>query len=482
MNTRSIRFRLIAWHAALLGGIFLLLAVSIYIGVKLHLEKNLSDIHVRWARQIGLSLVAKMGISGEAVVIDEIKGRFAPEANRRFIRVSRPDKSIMYVSGIPQDQSFDPSRVPLPRSLVSKPTTHKIPVSNGHTLLVVALPMDAIGGTYQVESGTPLDSVQDFLHQLLFWMALSLPVLVGLSVVGGHHLLNQALAPVEKTCRTAEQITLQNLSQRLPVTASGDELERLATALNLMIARLEDAFRHNRRFMADASHEMRTPLTVIRGELESLAQHPEAPQDIKSSLGNILEEAEALAGIVENLFAIARFDGGEVQAKWTNFDFAKLVVGTAEQMLLLAEDKQITITWDAATPVMVQGDSARMKQVVVNLLDNAIKYTQPGGSIQISVRGDERNAILEVVDNGMGIPLKDQPYIFERFYRVDKARTRELGGAGLGLAIVKSICAAHGGTVEVHSSEGHGSRFKVELPIIAVSSPESSKHLSQVPI
>src|SRR4051812_36443014 len=225
MNTRSIRFRLIAWHAALLGAIFLLLAVSIYFGVKLHLEKNLSDIHLRWARQIGLSLASGIGITGEAVVIEEIKGRFAPEANRRFIRVTRPDKSLMYTSGPPHDQSFDPASIPVLQSPVSKPLTRKVSLANGRTLLVVALPMQALGGTYQVESGTLLDTVQDFLHQLLFWMALALPVLVALSVLGGHLLINQALAPVEKTCRTAEQITLQNLSQRLPVSASGDELE-----------------------------------------------------------------------------------------------------------------------------------------------------------------------------------------------------------------------------------------------------------------
>jgi heavy metal sensor kinase len=470
MNTRSIRFRLIAWHAALLGIIFLLLAVSIYIGVKLHLEKNLGHSHLRWARQIGLSLASRLGGSGEPLVIEEIKARFAPEANRRFIRVTRPDKSVMYISGVPQDESFNPVDVPLLQNVVSKPFTRKIPLANGRTLLVVALPMEALGETYLVESGTPLDNVEDFLHQLLFWMALSFPILVGLSVVGGHHLINQALAPVEKTCRTAEQITLQNLSQRLPVTASGDELERLATALNLMIARLDDAFRHNRRFMADASHEMRTPLTVIRGELESLTQHPRAPREIREALGSLLEEAESLAGIVENLFAIARFDGGEVQAKWTQFDMAKLAVNTAEQMLLLAEDKQISITWNAPGPVLVEGDSPRIKQVVVNLLDNAIKYTQPGGAIRLSVWNDEKHAILEVADNGMGVPLKDQAHIFERFYRVDKARSRELGGAGLGLAIVKSICAAHGGTVQVQSTEGQGSCFKVALPLISVSS------------
>ncbi len=232
-----------------------------------------------------------------------------------------------------------------------------------------------------------------------------------------------------------------------------------------MIARLDDAFEYNRRFIADASHELRTPLTIMRGELESIVEQTELTPEVQRTAASVLEEVERLARIVEGLFAISRLDAGEAQKESVPFDLGKLAASTAEQMCLLAEDKGITITAGTAEKVVVNGDRARVKQVVVNLLDNAVKYTAPGGKVNLRVSGQDGKAVLEVEDNGMGIPAEAQAHIFERFFRVEQARSRESGGAGLGLSIVKSICAAHGGQVTVQSSEGKGSCFRVELPL-----------------
>jgi heavy metal sensor kinase len=282
---------------------------------------------------------------------------------------------------------------------------------------------------------------------------------------GGSFLVQRALAPVDKISRSAEQISLHNLKERLPIAKTGDELERLSISLNHMIARLEDAFQHNRRFIADASHELRTPLTIIRGELESIVEGAYFASEVQVTAASILEEVERLARIVEGLFAISRLDAGEAQKEMVRFDLAKLATSTAEQMCLLAEDKDISISCNAPAEVMVQGDRPRLKQVIVNLLDNAIKYTPAGGKIRMSILACDDEAILEVEDNGIGIPTEAHPRIFERFFRVDQARSREMGGAGLGLSIVKSICTAHGGHVDFQSTEGKGSRFKVELPL-----------------
>jgi heavy metal sensor kinase len=285
------------------------------------------------------------------------------------------------------------------------------------------------------------------------------------AIGGGSYLIRKALAPVERIARSAEQITLHNLKDRLPIAQTGDELERLSISLNHMIARLEDALQYNRRFIADASHELRTPLTIMRGELESMVAGAVAASEIDVKAASILEEVERLTRIVEGLFAVSRLDAGEAQKECVQFDLAKLVTTTADQMCLLAEDKGISIASNAPREVAIAGDRARMKQVVVNLLDNAIKYTQSGGAIRLSVTACGDKAVLEVEDNGMGIPEEARPHIFERFFRVDKARSREMGGAGLGLSIVKSICTAHGGQVDFQSREGAGSRFKVELPL-----------------
>jgi heavy metal sensor kinase len=303
-----------------------------------------------------------------------------------------------------------------------------------------------------------------------------LPIVALVAIGGGAFLVKRALLPVDKIVASAERISSQNLSERLPIARTGDELERLSIALNHMVDRLDQAFQYSRRFVADASHELRTPLTVLRGEIESLVQEAELPSDWRERLGSTLEEVERLARIVEGLFAISRLDAGEAQAEWVRFDLAQLAASTADQMYLLAEDKHIGLTCAASQGAWVTGDRSRLRQVVVNLLDNAIKYTPEGGAVTVTVKALDSNAVLEVTDNGVGIPPEALPRIFDRFYRVDKARSRELGGAGLGLSIVKSICAAHHGRVEASSAPGQGSRFRVELPLAEPSANNQKTH------
>jgi heavy metal sensor kinase len=295
-------------------------------------------------------------------------------------------------------------------------------------------------------------------------LAVGLPVTVSIAVAGGFALVRRALKPVERIAHDAEAITQHNLSQRLPVMQTGDELERLSLSLNHMIGRLEDAIQSSKRFVADASHELRTPLTVLRGELEGLALDEQLKLRTRESLGSMLEEVDRLAEIVEGLLALSRLDAGEGQAESVRFDLFELAAITADQMGLLAEDKNITLIREGEREITVEGDRARLKQVVVNLLDNAIKYTPDGGSVRLRITREDGHAVLDVVDSGVGIPPEALPHVFKRFYRVDNARSREQGGAGLGLSIVKSICAAHRVTVEVDSLPGRGSRFRLRFP------------------
>jgi heavy metal sensor kinase len=280
--------------------------------------------------------------------------------------------------------------------------------------------------------------------------------------------MRHALKPVDELTQSAEQITSRNLSRRLPVADTGDEIERLSVALNRMIARLDESFQYIQRFTADASHELRTPLTVLRGELEDIAQRPRQlglDSEARDTIGSLLEETERLSRIVESFLAISRLDAGEAQMERVNFDLAELTATTTEQMRLLADDKNVSLVCETKGVVEVEGDRARLKQVVVNLLDNAIKYTQEGGEARVRVRSENAHALLEVTDTGIGVPAEALRRLFDRFYRVDKARSRQMGGVGLGLAIVKSIVTAHGGQVTVESDEGHGSRFCVALPL-----------------
>jgi len=303
------------------------------------------------------------------------------------------------------------------------------------------------------------------LNHVFSQLALGLPLAVGIITFGGYWLVNRALRPVERITHAAEQITQLNLSDRLPVTNTGDELERLSLALNRMIARLDDAFQNSKRFVADASHDLRTPLTILRGELESLVEDPQQDEELHGRLAGLLEEAIHLTKIVNQLFTLTQLDSGQSRADWRRFDLAELARTTADQMSLLAEDKGIALACTADQPAFVLGDRSRIKQVIVNLLDNAIKYTPAQGRVQVRVSGINGCAVLEVEDSGIGIPPDALPHVFERFYRVDKTRSAEAESAGLGLAIVKSICTAHRAKVEADSVPNQGSRFTVKLPL-----------------
>lgn len=465
MNTRSLGFRLVVWYAGLLTGVFVLSGVLRYVDLKRSLEREWADLQFHRARRIAQALVAKVAQTGERYVIDEINARYAPEINNRFLRVTRGDGSVMYASGVPEDASFDPTHVPILKLPLTREFTRKEQLPGDNELLIAAVPYGQGTGQVVVEAGVSTRAIHTVVKELLTTLAFGLPVVVAVAIGGGYLLVRRALAPVDKMARSAEQITLHNLSERLPIAPTGDELERLSVSLNHMITRLDESFQQTRRFIADASHELRTPLTIMRGELETIVQQPRLEAGLRESAGSVLEEVERLAKIVESLFALSRLDAGEAQTEWVKFDLADLAATTTEQMCLLAEDKGIAVTCSAPRPVLVEGDRARLKQVVVNLLDNAIKYTPRGGSVSLTVGSTNGKALLEVADNGIGIPVDALPHVFERFFRVDQARSREMGGAGIGLSIVKAICAAHRGQVEVQSTEGRGSRFEVILPL-----------------
>jgi len=465
MNARSLSVRLVGWYAGVLTAVFVLLALLTFLLLRHYLEANLLDIQARRARQIAGTLVAHARRDGEEAMRNEVENLYSPEINDRFIRITRADGEVVYVSGAPRNERFDPAIVPPLAGEVSQGSSRKVRLAGG-SLLIAAVAAEGGDGTrYRVEVGTSGAPVEDTLAQVIVMLAVGLPLAVAVAVVGGFVLVQRALEPVERMAVKAEEITQHNLSERLPVVRSGDELERLSVSLNHMISRLEDALRGSKQFVADASHELRTPLTVMRGELESLAQDERLAADAREALGSVLEEVERLAEIVEGLFALSRLDAGEAGGEWQRFDLAELAATTAEQMSLLATDKDIRVDCDPARGVTVRGDRARLKQVIVNLLDNAIKYTPCGGRIALSVRREGPDAVLEVTDTGVGIPADALPHVFKRFYRVDGSRSREQGGAGLGLSIVKSICAAHGAEVEVQSALGRGSTFRVRAPL-----------------
>lgn len=465
MNVRSIRFRLSAWYAALLGGLLILFGGFTYFTLAQFLESNMRETLSQEAQTIGQALLQNISKTGEAYVANEIEEHFAPRITNHFLRVTRNDGSVLYQSGRPMDGSFDPAHVAAAQ-VEAPPSWREESMAGDTGLVVYSMPyVDPEGRRYVIQTGTSHEQVGQVLRGLLLSLAIAFPLIVGISIGGGYLLMRNALNPLDQIANTAERITSRSLNERVPEVTTGDELEKLALSLNRMMARLEESFHQIHRFSADASHEIRTPLAIIRGELEAGLETPGLLPELRETIDSALEEAERLSRIVEQLLEMTRLEAGETLVELTRFNLAEMTKSTVEQMRLLAEEKQIALRFEGTLPLHVLGDPLRVKQIVVNLVDNAIKYTAPGGSVSVSSFPVDGRAILEVVDTGIGIPEDALPHVFERFYRVNEDRSRQLGGTGLGLAIVKSICTVFGGTVTVKSAAGAGTAFRVELPM-----------------
>jgi heavy metal sensor kinase len=461
MNSRSITFRLVAWHA----GIALLVCAGFglytYFGLSYFLRLAQTDTVERRAREVAAILAAHVGREGEPFTIDLIKTSYAPENNDRFIRVLRPDGTLLYVSGEPTDNAFDPAAVPLLSAVPGAGASRPMMLGN---LLLVQTSAVVNGRRYLVDCGGSKLADDRVLRGFLEMLGFGVPVILLVVVTGGAVLVRQALRPVRRIIDGAKAITSSNLGQRLPVTATSDEIEHLSVVLNQMIGRLEEAFQHSQRFSADASHELRTPLTIMRIELESISQDPLLDTATREKVGSILEETERLGKMVEGLLAISRLETGEAVINVSRFELSALVAATAEQIALLAEEKNITVRCKASVPVEIIGDRFRIQQVIVNLLDNAIKYSPAGGAILLETRALGAEAVLEVLDGGPGIPPEALSLVFERFFRADSVRTHTVNGTGLGLSLVRSICQAHGGTVQAANRAEGGCRISVCLP------------------
>jgi heavy metal sensor kinase len=472
LNIHSLRFRLTAWYAGLLLGALLLFGVSVYLGLARYLDWMLQDALSSECRTIGTKLLSQFPGKTSDWLKTEIDEAYAPEVNSRFIRVDRQGTGLVYLSGAPKDGSFEPSQILSPPGDSSNALLH-IRLVTGQQLVIYAMSFATPDGSrFLVESGTPYRQVQLVLHGLLLTLAIYTPLLVFLAIAGGYWLMRRSLRPIDEITVRAEGITSTNLSERLPIIRTGDEMEHLSAALNRMITRLDEAFQHINRFSADASHELRTPLTILQLELEGIVSNQALSDSLADRIGSALEETNRMSRIVESLLTISRLDAGETKLDKWPLDFGVLVHSIGSEMKIIAHEKSIALTTLTESGVWVRGDRTRLQQIVVNLIDNAIKYTPEGGRVDVRSRGENSTAILEVEDNGVGIPPHALPYVFERFYRVDKARSRASGGAGLGLSIVKAICAAHGGEIHVSSVERRGSCFQVRLPLD--SDPENS--------
>ena len=312
----------------------------------------------------------------------------------------------------------------------------------------------------------PEAEIGEVLGNLFSIFIILVPVAIILSVLGGWFLANKSLAPVDKITKTAREITAQNLDQRIVSVEVDDEIGRLISTINDMIGRLQSSFDQVKQFSVDASHELRTPLTVMRGELELALRSKQSNEQYRRILSSTLDEILRMSSIIENLLLLAKGDVGKSAFMFEEVALAPIIRELHEDGEMLAEKKHISVNLDDVDSLSVMGDSVRLRQLVLNLLDNAVKYTPEHGTISLSLVRENGSAKIVVKDNGIGIPAEDLSKIFDRFYRVEKGRSREMGGTGLGLSIVQWIAETHSGSVSVQSELNKGSIFTVFLPLM----------------
>lgn len=293
-----------------------------------------------------------------------------------------------------------------------------------------------------------------------------------LGVVGGGWLSGRTLRPIATMSDTAKNISVANLSQRINLAETDNELGQLASVLNQTFDRLQSAFEHQMRFTADASHELRTPLAVIASQTELTLSKPRSSEEYHAALETCQRAARRMQSLIDSLLLLARIDAGHPDWRRAQLDLADVANESVELLRPLADERHITLRSEVS-PMLVLGDRDRLGQVVTNLLANAIRYNQDGGQVDVRVERVNGHAMVSVSDNGIGIPAEELPHIFDRFYRVDKARSRAEGGSGLGLAICQSVVEAHGGQITARSEPQHGTTLEVRLPLLPETSAES---------
>jgi len=455
VNTRSIRVRLTAWYAAILAATLAIAGIGVWLALRESIHITV-DKELRSRAQAMREFLRQAEESHEDSIDELMEDASLGPAGLAF-RLADPSGRWLYQSRATTDwrtASVIPAQLP-PRGRFET-TAHR-----GRPVRVISarVPMGA------VQIGVPLDEFEEMLNGFAWSALLASPLLLLLASAGGYVMSRRALAPVEQISRSASSIEAQNLSQRLPLSGADDELDRLSTTLNAMLERLENSFRRTTQFTADASHELRTPLAIMRTTAEVVRRRPRAEAEYCQALDRIVAECERTTRMVEDLMTLARADTGSRTAVRETVDLAGLLRAACADAGPLAQSAGITLSEGPMDCCTVQADAAALRRLVLILLDNAIKYSQPRGCIEVLLAKAGDKAVLEVRDYGIGIPAEDLPHVFERFYRASKDRSRKIDGVGLGLSIARSIATEHGGAIAIASTPGRGTTVRVTLAV-----------------
>ncbi len=461
-RSRSLRTRLLFWYSAafIVSAAVLALSAYLYAVRQLNTEadKFLADETAEFARQtaarmpdladlkhyLQLEIGEKRHFEFFVRILDATSGKFL---------------LIMPETAPGSDATLDPPEAP-PEG--KRGTLRR---NTGESYRTQTKAIKVGGRTLILQCGIEVSSLYRTLARLTRYVTIFLVFTVLVAVVGGWIFAARSLKPVADMVQTLREIRSSDLSRRLPARTARDELGTLTTAINDMLGELEQSFRHVRDFTADVAHELRTPLATLRCELEVTANRERPPHELRETLVSALERTKTLAKIIENLLFLSKADAAASVPDITDIDLRPLLVELSETFSLAAEAKGVTLALDVSTPLAVRGNPDWLRILFGNLLDNAVKYTPPGGRISVKAARRKTNAEVTVEDTGPGMSARQAERIFDRFYRADQSRTRKTGGVGLGLSIAKRVTELHKGTITVRSQPGKGSALHVLLPL-----------------
>ncbi len=456
---RSIRLRLTLWYVLLLA-----IALAAFgAGIYLTLRHNINDGLDESVRNRANLLADVVRYDNGRPTLDGVVSSNDPNAGETFVRVFDSSGRLTFDnSATAGTVAID--RPSLDRALAGASGNRNAGVGD-EDFRVHTQPLEQDGRISGVlEVGESRGDIADTLRTLLLILAIAYPATLAVASFGGIFLAGRALSPIDRVTQQARRISAEDLSERLDLQLPDDEVGRLARTFDEMIARLDEAFRRQRQFTADASHELRTPLTAMKGQIEVALSRQRDAAAYQQVLQAVNEDVERMIRLVGSLLTLARADAGQLPLASESIDVGDLVRAAVEQVRPLAEERGVALTSEPGPAVAVRADEDLLLQLLLNLLDNAIKYTKAGGAATAGWRSAGQQIELRVRDTGAGIAAEDLPHVFDRFYRVDKARSRAEGGAGLGLAISRWIAEAHGGSISVESAPGAGTTFTVRLP------------------
>jgi two-component system, OmpR family, sensor kinase len=486
----SVRVRLTLWYTGLLALFLVLLSLITYFifwrSTLQRTDSDLAELSEAFLSTVQAEMLDDHGPDAPKLAVQEaiIEHHYRDHV---FAVLDAAGGTLASSQGLPDEAA--------PAGLLSSPTFQKLLADSagadrqfrkiradrgGYRAFVRKFSLR--GQTYTLVILQSLHAQQEMLEEVQATFGWVIPVAIFLASGGGYFLARKSLAPVVAMSSQAGRISAKNLHERLPIQNAKDELGCLAASFNELLERVDQSFERQRRFMSDASHELRTPAAILRGESEVALSRTERPaEEYRESLAVLHAEAQRLTHIVEDLFTLTRADAGQYPLSPQEFYLDELVADCTHAARSLASAKQISLTCEVPEELPIRADEGLLRRMILNLLDNAIKYTPAGGRVKVSCERSGAEYALSVTDSGPGIPKELQQRVFERFFRVDKARTRSKndgGGAGLGLSIARWIAEAHHGRLILARSDSSGSMFSALLPA-QVSVPAATASLTR---